>query len=265
MKTGRWRVKEPSDGMGGSATVNYFKFPLGCRRDGESTVGSARGLGRDLVTVGVMVDCLEKKFGRDVIATTIADSYILVAIRTHRGDALFSGPSLWEAVQRTSEELDANVATGEPKPYGVALHDDTLVPFLKQISKSCRTGEVPSPILADDAGEHPMPVLDPQCFDQPEPLKSRVLSGTFRVTGICVGKDGTISLKLDHDSLWVQVEPAVERLASTWTLTIVRDGVWIDGKAIRLTSGIWQLQAGAKVVTHPALLADEEAVAEASK
>lgn len=253
----RSRAKVPSDSAGENIAVNYFKFPLDCRRDGESVDSSARGVGKDLIAIGAMIDSIERTFGSAVIATSVTDLCILVSVRVDRGDALFGGPTLWECAQRTSRELDANVATGAPKPHGMALYNDTLVPLFKQISKSCRTSEVPAPLLIDDAGEHTMPVLDPQSFDQPESSKPKELSGSFRVTGGCLSKGGSISLKLDHDSLWVELESAVERLASTWTLTTLRDGVWIDGKVIRLANGIWQLQEGAKVVTHPALLVDD--------
>ena len=259
-----WQQKSP-DSVGENTTLVYFKFPLGCRTDGEPAVGSVRGLGKDLVAMGAMIDCLEKTFGNNLIATTIAESHILVAIQLDRGDALFSGPTLWESTQRLAADLESNVSTGLPRPHAIALRDDTLLPLLKQIAKACRTGDVSPPILTEESGEHKMPVLDPQVFDQPESSKRKEVTGSFRVTGGCLTKRGGMSLKLDHDALWVDLDSAMEREASAWTLATLQDGVWIDGSVIRLANGNWEFQEGAGIVSRPTLLMDGSAVDVLSK
>ncbi len=256
---------EPSRVSNENTPTSYFKFPLSCHRDGESVDARSRHLGRELVLIGAMINSLEKTFGSAVVATSIADSYILVTIRVDHREGLFSGPTIWENVQQTSRELDANVATGAPRPHRVALHDDTLLLLLKQISKNCRTGEVSPPILVDEAGDHTMPVLDPQVFDEPSSSKAKELVDSFQVTGGCLSKSGRVSLKLDHDSVWAELNFALEEEASGWTLAALQNGVWIDGKVVQHDNGIWQLQDGAKVVTHPTLLMDDASVDEATK
>jgi hypothetical protein len=265
MKTRRLLAHKQAEGVDENTLVNYIKFPLGIHHGSDPGCGSRVGIGKTLVATGGMVAALEKTFGRDVLGTTFSDDSIVVAVQVGHGDALFRGPTLRESLERSCRELPANVSTGAPKPHGVALTDDTLVPWLKQVTKSCHTGSVPPPILVDADGEYAIPVLDPQAYDEPEPSSAKELSRTFRVTGSCLGKDGVMSAKLDHDSLWVRVEPAIESLATSWTIATFREGVWVDGKVVQLANGNWQLQDGARVVSHPALPLEDAGADEATK
>lgn len=244
MKTRRSLAQKQAEGVDEKTQVIYIKFPLGDHHGSDSDGGSRVGIGKTLVATGAMVAALEKTFGRDVLGTTFSDEFIWVALRVNHGDALFRGPTLRERLERSSRELPANVATGAPKPHRIALTDDTLVPLLKQITKSCHSGSVPPPILVDADGEYAIPVLDPQAYDEPEPSSAKELSRTFRVTGSCLGKDGVMSAKLDHDSLWVRVEPAIESLATRWTIATFREGRlgrWQSGSACQ-----WKLAAAGR-------------------
>lgn len=224
-----------------------FNFPL-LMPPARGGVGDAvKRTGARLVGIGRMVEALGKAFPQGAKEPSVTQYAISITVQLERTFGLFTGHSVSEILDLTAKQLQANVDSGDPKPHTQALTHKEFVPLLKLVSQYHQEGD-PAPGVSDETGEHLIPILDQQDFDEPPAEDVREQSDTFQAHGIRITSKGVVELLFSSSFLAVRVGNTTEKQALAWPCSTFRNGVFVEGTITRDDDNVWHLKDGAKVV-----------------
>lgn len=179
----------------------------------------------------------------DPIGTPLSMAFPIRLLATGK---MFTGSGLHQGIEATARALEANVMRPKPLRHAAFLRDTSLVALLEM---SARYHDAVEAVLADQDGEHPVPVLADQCFDQPIENRTREFSGSRQITGFDLDKStGRTMLRLNHGSVCALPTPAIAAEMRPLTIATFEKGVNIDGHWVCTEDNEWQTQPGARFV-----------------
>lgn len=242
------KTKPASEAKESPTETVCFEFPIEWGDASHDARHDAGGTCKRLIAIGKMIGSIIQVFGDGVGVPSATHSGITIPVQVPtKAQQLVPHPTLCENFERTAQELRDNVTKGLLRPHAVALSDQTLVPILKAIADNQVTGEAP-PVLVDTSGRHEVPVLDSQDFDEPLEQEASTQTGTFPICGVRIGSTRDV-LILSSGGLAIRADGAYALKILRWNLQVIYDGAWAEGRIDRGDDRVWELQAGAKLVT----------------
>lgn len=233
-----------------------FEFPIewgGSKGDAHNDAG---GLCRRLIAIGRMIGAIIQVFGKGVSAPNATKSAISIPVQIPIKDQqLVPHLTIHENFQRTAQELRNNVSKGLLRTHVEALTDLTLVPILRAVADNQVNGDAP-PVLVSATGRHAIPVLEDQDFDQPVEEEASTQTGTFPISGIRIASTHDVFI-LSSGGLAIRADQRSALKLLCWNLQAIYDGAWVDGTIKRGEDRVWELEAGANLVTSTPIAGPE--------
>lgn len=184
-------------------------------------------------------------------------------IRLRTTGKMFACSGLYQGLEATARGLETNVMRPKPLRHAAFLQDTSLVALLEM---SARYHDAVEAVLADQDGEHLIPVLADQCFDQPAESRTHEFSGVQQVTGFDIDKPmGGVVLLLNHGSVRASLTPEIAEEVRSLMVSELLKGVHIEGRWIRTDDGGWQTQPGARLVFQRELALADASEPEATR